>query len=118
MWLTTERRRGENNLSASYSASAGRTASPTCGGRTHLAQPGALARVRASPVVSPVRRYTAPGSGTRQSFDLGGKLERWGGRATVPVLGEPGRDWEFLERGPKTQKVGAAEQVLTLSLPP
>lgn len=47
---------------------------------------------------------------------------RWkaggGGRATVPVLGEPGRGWEFLERGPKTQKVGAAEQVLTLSLPP
>lgn len=116
MWLTTERRRGENNLSASYSASAGRTASPTCGGRTHLAQPGALARVRASPTVSPVRRYTAPGSGTRQSFDLGGKLE--GGGCTVPVFGEPGRGWEFLERGPKTQKVGAAEQVLMLSLPP
>lgn len=84
MWLTTERRRGENNLSASYSASAGRTASPTCGGRTHLAQPRALARVRASPTVSPVRRYTAPGSGIGQSFDLGGKLE--GGGCTVPVL--------------------------------
>lgn len=40
---------GENNLSASYSASAGRAVRPTCGGCTHLAQPGALARVRASP---------------------------------------------------------------------
>lgn len=97
MWLTTKRRRGENNLSASYSASAGRTASPTCGGRTHLAQPGALARVRASPVVSPVRRYTAPGSGTRQSFDLGGKLEGGGeGYSSGPWgtwtrLGIPGK---------------------------
>lgn len=108
---------GENNLSASYSASAaGRTASPTCGGRTHLTQPRALARVRASPTVSPVRRCTAPGSGTRQSFDLGGKLE--GGGVQFRSFGEPGRGWEFLERGPKTQKVGAAEQVLTLSLPP
>lgn len=117
MWLTTERRRGENNLSASYSASAGRTASPTCGGRTHLAQPRALARVRASPTVSPVRRYTAPGSGIGQSFDLGGKLEGGGG-VQFRSFGEPGRGWEFLERGPKTQKVGAAEQVLMLSLPP
>lgn len=95
MWLTTERRRGENNLSASYSASAGRTASPTCGRRTHLAQPGALARVRASPTVSPVRRYTAPGSGTRQSFDLGGKLEGGvyssGLRGTWTRLGIPGK---------------------------
>lgn len=40
---------GGNNLSASYSASAGRAARPTCGGCTHLAQPGALAGVRASP---------------------------------------------------------------------
>lgn len=49
MWLTTERRRGENNLSASYSASAGRAARPTCGGSAYLAQSRALAGVRASP---------------------------------------------------------------------
>lgn len=49
VWLTTERRRGENNLSASYSASAGRAARPTCGGCTHLPRPGALPGVRASP---------------------------------------------------------------------
>lgn len=49
MWLTTEKRKGGNNLSASYSASPSRAARPTCGGCTHLAQPGALAGIRASP---------------------------------------------------------------------
>lgn len=45
---------------------------------------------------------------------------RWkaGGGLQFRSFGEPGHGWEFLERGPKTQKVGAAEQVLTLSLPP
>lgn len=47
---------------------------------------------------------------------------RWkaggGGGVQFRSFGEPGRGWEFLERGPKTQKVGATEQVLTLSLPP
>lgn len=105
MWLTTERRRGENNLSASYSASAGRTASPTCGGRTHLVQPGALARVRASPVVSPVRRYIAPGSGTRQSFDLGGKLEGGGGLQfrSLGNLDATGNSWKGDQRPRKSE---------------
>lgn len=106
---------GENNLSASYSASAGRAARPTCGGCTHLAQPGALAGVRASPAVSPARRYPAPGWGTRRSVDLGGKLE---GGLQLWSFGEPGPAWEFLERRPKTRKVRTSEQVLALSLPP
>lgn len=94
---------GENNLSASYSASAVRAASPTCGGRTHLAQLGALAGVRSSPAVSPVRRYIAPGSGTRQSFDLGGKLE--GGYSSGPSgnLDAAGNSWKGGQRPRKSE---------------
>lgn len=94
MWLTTERRRwvgGKQPVSLLLSLCGLSLASYLLAAALTLPSPEPWPESAPRPRVSPACRYPTPGSETRRSFDLSGKLE--GGLQFGP-LGSP----EFLER--------------------